>query len=445
MGLRDETPPVSVACNPETQEEQENLALSLQKMRELARVPVIESLALMPDNCPSGQEWGAIPVGGAITTKNEIIPAAHSADAWCSMHATFFEAASPVAKLMGELEKSTHFGPYPAPAGKENPHPVLSEPVWENPFLAGLEETALKYLGTQGDGNHFAYIGEIEISRTLLDNLDANGQYELAKTLWPAEGKTLKALVTHHGSRNFGAKIYKRGLEAAMRETAKIAEGIPKTGAWLDLSTEAGRNYWAALDYARRWTLANHEVIHKKFLAEAGAQKCAGFGNAHNAVWRHDGLVYHGKGATPAWPGPDGRPQLGIIPLNMSREILLVAGKNNPEFLSFCPHGAGRNRSRTATIHPFLNPETGKIDQKKMEVALAEETRGLEIRWGSKTPDISESPLGYKPASKIKAELQEFGLATLLGEISPKGCIMAGHIEPIWKKKKNPKNPEIAI
>ena len=41
---------------------------------------------------------------------------------------------------------------------------VLDEPVWDNPFLSGLRSRAQDFLGTQGDGNHFAYVGRIQFS-----------------------------------------------------------------------------------------------------------------------------------------------------------------------------------------------------------------------------------------------------------------------------------------
>ena len=443
LKLKNPAHSIPIACKAENEEERENTSASLQKMRELSQIPVVENLALMPDNCPSGQEWGSIPVGGAITTSNAILPAAHSADIFCSMCATFFKSREPMGQLMGALQKSTHFGPYPAPIGQEKHDPILEEPVWGNPFLKGLEEIALRYLGTQGDGNHFAYIGEIPITRPLLKNLETQGQYELCAQLLLHKEQTLRVLITHHGSRNLGARLYKKGMEAAVEETAKIAENIPKTGAWLDLETPIGKDYWEALQYVGRWTKTNHKIIHATFLSAIQNRPIAQIGNDHNAVWKHDGKIYHGKGATPAWK-QEGIPQLGIIPLNMGREILLVTGLDNPQFLSFAPHGAGRNRSRSATIKPFLDPKTGKVDAALVEKALADATEGLHIAWASGKPDISESPLGYKPASKIKRELEEFGLATLIGEIQPKGCIMAGDIEPLWKKKKREKEQKIA-
>ena len=429
--------PVNVACRPENEEEEINLDGSLSKMRELTQVPVVERAALMPDNCPSGMEWGSIPVGGAIVTKNSVIPAAHSADVNCGMWATFFkDGRMPVRDLMVNLAGSTVFGPYPAPRGEENPHNVLLEEVWDNPFLSGLEDAAVRYLGTKGDGNHFSYVGKMLVTQDIIRGLEDGGHYETAKALYPEVGNTINALVTHHGSRNFGAKIYKRGLDAAVKETALIAEGIPKTGAWLDLDTEIGASYWKALGYVGRWTSANHEVIHAKFLRKIGASPITKINNHHNAVWKHNGEIYHGKGATPAWK-IDGQRQLGIIPLNMGREILLVSGNDNTDFLSFAPHGAGRNRSRTATIKPFINASTGKVNPELVAVAIAEETRGIEVVWASGVPDVSESPRGYKDATKIKTEIERYDLATVIGEITPLGCVMAGHIEPTWRKRKS--------
>lgn len=55
-------------------------------------------------------------------------------------------------------------------------------------------------------------------------------------------------------------------------------------------------------------------------------------------------------------------------------------------------------------------------------------------------PDLSESPLGYKDATKVKAQIEQFQLATVVGEIRPLGCIMAGEApEPPWAKRRREK------
>jgi len=37
-----------------------------------------------------------------------------------------------------------------------------------------------------------------------------------------------------------------------------------------------------------------------------------------------------------------------------------------------------------------------------------------------------ETPIAYKNADQIKAQIREFDLATIVAEIKPLGCIMAG-------------------
>lgn len=434
--------PVAVAADPIGRGEEENIQGALLRIKELTRVPVVTAAALMPDTCPSGSEWGAIPVGGIVVTKNSVIPGAHSADVNCGMCASFFDSKDTISALMGALKKSTFFGPFPAPAGHESPSPVLLENVWSNPFLKGLEPDALRYLGTQGDGNHFSYLGEIDVSRQLVEHLGRIGHDRLSKELSAHRGRRLWTLVTHHGSRNFGAKVYKRGIVAAEIHTEKVAEGVPRNAAWIDLDTQEGRDYWAALEYVGRWTTENHETIHRKFLGAIGAGRVSTISNHHNAVWRREEGVYHGKGATPAWKS-GGIPQLGIIPLNMGREILLVEGRDNLEFLSFAPHGAGRNKSRRATKEAFLDPSTGEINRDRVEQSLIEQTSGIEVSWASGVPDISESPLGYKPASTVRAQIEKFQLASIISEVRPRGCIMAGEFRR--EERKAPRTLPLAL
>jgi hypothetical protein len=437
LELRKQPLAVAIAADAETEAEEKNLYDAKTKIQELSRVPVVEAAALMPDTCIAGSEFGCIPVGGAILTPHHVIPSAHSADVCCSMHATFFESSASTKSLMDALQASTVMGPYARKKGEEIHHPILDQPVWSNPFLRGLEGSALRYLGTQGDGNHFAYIGQITIDEKFITALETEGYYDEAKAFHPKKETTLRVLVTHHGSRHFGAQVFKRGLEQAITQTEKIARGIPKTGAWLDIQTPLGKAYWEALNYVRDWTKANHQVIHDLFLKTGlgPTAKIATMGNAHNFVWEENGKIHHGKGATPAWRTPQGQKSIGIIPLNMGREILVTFGEANPQFLQFSPHGAGRNLSRSETLKPYTDPKTGKHDEQKIAEEVARQTAGLDIRWGSK-PDLSESPIGYKDASKVKAQLQKFGLATVIAEIQPTGCIMAGHTDPFWKKEK---------
>ena len=426
--------PLALAVDAETPEEAVNVASARARITELLHTPVVRAGVLMPDICPAGGGAATIPVGGVIAVENAIIPGAHSADICCSMFATFFPANHPVGELMDHLQAVTHFGAGGRPRGKQFTSAVLDEPVWENPFLKGLRSRAQDFLGTQGDGNHFAYLGRIRFSDAQRAAIAAAGHAGLAETIAGHGAGELHVLVTHHGSRGLGADLYKRGQAAARRWCDEFARGIPDAACWLPADTEEGRAYWEALQYIARWTRENHAVLHDAFLRRVGLRPLARLGNEHNFVWKRGEVFLHGKGATPAWRDSEGRPLLGLIPLNMAREILLVLGADNADYLSFCPHGAGRNLSRSAMLRPYKDAD-GELDPARVKQALADTTAGLDVRWYNGAPDLSESPLGYKDAAKVKAQIARFGLATVVGEIEPLGCIMAGEEEePYWAK-----------
>ncbi|HYP16757.1 MAG TPA: RtcB family protein [Opitutus sp.] len=433
--LRPQPAAFTEAVAAETPAEVASVAASRARMTELLHVPVVKRGALMPDTCPAGAAPATIPVGGAIEVENALLPGAHSADICCSMFATFFADNHPIAELMDKLWAATHFGAGGRPRGKQMYSTLLEEPVWDNQYLSGLQARAREFLGTQGDGNHFAYIGRVEFTEEQHRAIAQAGHAELAHAIERRDG-AFQVLVTHHGSRGLGADLYKRGMIAATEWTRRNATSIPLAAAWLPADSPEGRDYWAALQYVARWTRVNHASIHDEFLHRVGLRPLAQFGNEHNFVWRRGDSFYHGKGATPAWRDEEGRPLLGLIPLNMAREILIVLGGDNDEFLSFAPHGAGRNLSRKAMLAPFRDAD-GDIEPARIKQVMAETTGGLDIRWYNGAPDLSESPLGYKDATKVKAQIERFALARVAGEIQPLGCIMAGEApEPAWMKKK---------
>ncbi len=430
--------PLAEAIEAETPEEAANLLAARARMQELLHVPVITRGVIMPDACPSGPGAATIPVGGAIEVVNAIIPGAHSADICCSMFASFFPDNHPVGEMMDQLQKVTHFGAGGRPRGHQFSSPVLEEPVWDNPFLHGLQSRARDFLGTQGDGNHFAYIGRIQFTEAQRAALEAAGYHELSDAITRRDGR-FNVLVTHHGSRGLGADLYKRGQLAAREWCDENARDIPNAACWLPADSAEGLAYWDALQYISRWTRENHALIHDALLRRLGQRALVQVGNEHNFVWKRGDRYFHGKGATPAWRDPEGRPLLGLIPLNMAREILMVLGSDHDRYLSFCPHGAGRNLSRTAMLRPYKDAE-GLIDPARLREVLEGVTKGLDIRWFTGGPDLSESPLGYKDATKVKAQIERFGLAQLVGEIQPSGCIMAGEPpEPHWVRTRREK------
>ncbi len=424
LRLRPEPVPLAAAIVATSALDEANIGAVKRCMDALLRVPVIRRGAIMPDACPTGPAAASIPVGGAVVAENAIIPGAHSEDVCCSMFATFYQTDATVTEQLDALMQCTRFGPGGRREEDWVPHPVLAEAVWENPFLQGLERHAAMHLADQGDGNHFAWLGQVSFGPEEIKKLADSGHRELAQKL-AAQSAPWKVLVTHHGSRGLGAHVFKRGQKAAEKQTAKIAAGMPVSACWLDADSEEGQAYWEALQYVGRWTKANHQCIHDGLMKKLGATVGAALGNEHNFVWKRGTAYYHGKGATPAWPDAEGRPQLGLIPLHMAAPILLVLGQDNEEFLSFAPHGAGRNVSRRAVIKPWRG-EDGAVDAKVVRRLVAEQTPGLDIRWWHGKADLSETPLAYKPADQVRAQIQHFGLAEIVVEIQPLGCLMAG-------------------
>lgn len=423
------------AIAAETPEDEANIAAVRAHMEDLMRCPVLEHGAVMPDACPSGNAPGTIPVGGAVVSR-AIHPAFHSADICCSMYATVFPEGVETRAFMDALKASTRFGPGGRAPGDQIADPITDEiEGTRNPFLSGLAGRARAQLCDQGDGNHFAFLGQLDVTAGLIDKLKSNGQAPLAASL--GDATRVNVLVTHHGSRDLGAQVYKRGIATAIQQSKAISPETPAHQAWIDPDSDAGAAYWDALAYVARWTRRNHQLVHERTLARLGIGALAAFGNEHNFVWKRNNLFYHGKGATPAWLDDTGHPLLGLIPLNMAAPILLTLGKDQQEFGSFAPHGAGRNKSRSALLREQglagLMPDEFLARSRAL---LDQQTEGLDVRFYYDRPDVSESPIAYKSADQVREQIDRFGLADVVGLIMPKGSIMAGDYDKPWMRPK---------
>jgi tRNA-splicing ligase RtcB (3'-phosphate/5'-hydroxy nucleic acid ligase) len=383
-----------------------NIAAVEEHMRDLMRVPTVRAGAVMPDACPAGSAPGTIPVGGIVAAENAIHPGMHSADICCSMAVSMLGDVDPISILDAGM-KLSHFGGGGRPRGAQMrpPDEVLAR-FDANPFLKDEISGAIEHFGTQGDGNHFFYVGRVA----------STGEV---------------ALVTHHGSRKPGALLYRAGMATAERFRQQLSPETPKHNAWIPADTREGEAYWDALQTIRGWTKANHYVIHDRVAAHLGLRVSERFWNEHNFVFRKsDGLFYHAKGATPAWGdfAPDSN-GLTLIPLNMAQPILITRGRDAPNGLGFAPHGAGRNLSRSA----FMRRNAGKSEAE----ILAEQTTGIDARFYCGIPDLSELPGAYKDAAAVRRQIADFGLAEVVDTIEPVGSIMAGDwVRPYRQRKK---------
>ncbi len=377
----------------ETEEEILNVESVLATMREIMTTPTLVGGAVMPDACPTGA--GQIPVGGVVVAKNAIHPSMHSADICCSVMMTNFGMISP--KTVLDLGHSlTHFG-----GGGRNVYSLLpkelEEKIAQNIFLKSERSLnfARTHLATQGDGNHFLFVGVSKLT-----------------------GETV--MVTHHGSRGFGANLYTEGMKMAEYFRKEISPKSSDKNAWIPFDTDEGRAFWEAMQLVREWTKLNHESIHNLTGKKLNIDPYDRFWNEHNFVFKDNDLFYHAKGATPLDDKfvPDSKEGLRLIPLNMSQPVLIVKGQTTANNLGFAPHGAGRNISRGR--HKKNN------SHKTVEEIFYEETKGLDVRFFSKNIDISELPSAYKNADMVKKQMEEFGLGVVVDEIIPYGCIMAG-------------------
>ncbi|MEM1327674.1 MAG: RtcB family protein [Bacteroidota bacterium] len=385
--------------------EQENVRQVSQTMEELMKTPTLVSGAVMPDACPTGAK-GQIPVGGIVGAKNAIHPAMHSADICCSVMMTNFGHTDP--KIVLDMAQSvTHFGGGGRADRFELPT-ELEDRIKANYYLNTEKSLSLakSHLGTQGDGNHFLFIGRSEQT-----------------------GETM--MVTHHGSRGFGANLYSTGMKVAEYFRKEISPKTLPKNAWIPFETEEGQTYWEALQTVRAWTKLNHTVIHDATLRGLKIDVVNRFWNEHNFVFKDGDIFYHAKGATPLVDKfvPDSQDGLRLIPLNMSEPVLIVKGETTESNLGFAPHGAGRNISRSQ--------HKRNMSGKTKEQLFAEETEGLDIRFFSDHIDISELPSAYKNAQHVQAQMKEFGLGEVVDKILPYGCIMAGdwQIDAPWKVK----------
>ena len=408
--------PIYLNIRAEDALEQDNIEKVSATMRELARTPVVRAAAIMPDACPSGPV-GTIPVGGVVASE-AIHPGMHSADICCSMAISIFPGVEPKA-LLDAAHAVTHFGPGGRPRGAQmKPSKATLSAFQANPLLKEILSVGIDHFATQGDGNHFAFVGQMK-----------------------STGET--ALVTHHGSRAPGARLYDRGIKIANKFREQLSPETHRENAWIPAESEEGEIYWSALQTIRQWTRENHYAIHDMTAEKLAAKVNDRFWNEHNFVFRKsDGLFYHGKGATPAFGNwADDSTDLTIIPLNMAEPILIVRGSNAAHGLGFSPHGAGRNFSRSAHMRRLgdeFEADSRGLSPNNIADIMARETAGLDARFFCGVPDVSELPSAYKNAATVRSQIEHYGLAEIVDEVIPYGSVMAGAWQKNapWRKKR---------
>lgn len=310
---------------------------AIQQMEDACRLPDAVGAALMPD----AHIGYGLPIGGVLALENAVCPYAVGVDIACRMKLSILDL--PVSALEDDkrfpdfekaLQNGTVFG-----AGKEHQrkqlHSVLDQDWTVCRTTRDNKDKAWKQLGTSGSGNHFVEFGVVTIDRPEL-GLEP-GQYV--------------ALLSHSGSRGTGHAVCETYSAMARDQLPRKYARFGRL-AWLDMATEAGQEYWAAMNLMGDYAAANHDVIHRNVSHLIGGKIIGGVENHHNFAWKetHGGreVIVHRKGATPAGAGV-----LGVIPGSMASPAFIVRGKGNAESLASASHGAGRKMSRTQAREKF--------------------------------------------------------------------------------------------
>ncbi len=367
---------------------------AIQQMETAMRLPVTHAGALMPD---AHQGYG-LPIGGVLATENAVIPYGVGMDIGCRMCMTIYPVEPQALDAKRSMFKkllleNTRFGF--STFEKPMDDAIFERPEFkEVPKLRSLKGKAWDQIGSSGSGNHFVEFGIVEI-------MDEHNEFNLPL------GKYL-GLMSHSGSRGLGATLAQHYTKLAM-ETCNLPKQAQHL-AWLDLNTEAGQEYWIAMNLAGDYASACHHQIHHRMAKSLGEKSLAIVENHHNFAWKEtlaDGKEYivHRKGATPA-----GKGVLGVIPGSMTAPAFIVRGKGFEDSLNSASHGAGRQMSRRQAL--------GAVTKSELDKHLR--THGVDLLGGG----LDEAPFAYKNIHQVMAAQES--LVETIGTFHPKIVRMEG-------------------
>ncbi|MFE0524309.1 RtcB family protein [Streptomyces sp. NPDC058954] len=351
--------------------------VALQQLRNVATLPWIKGLAVMPD-----VHYGkGATVGSVIAMRGAVCPAAVGVDIGCGMTAvktslTANDLPGDLSRLRSKIEQAipVGFGMHDDPVDPVRLHGFQMAPwgdFWGRfdgitDAVKFRRERAGKQMGTLGGGNHFAEV-----------NICDSG------SVW---------LMLHSGSRNIGKELAEHHIGVAQklphnqglvdRDLAVFVADTPQMAAY--------RNdlFWAQeyAKYNRTIMMALLKDVIRKEFKKAKPTFEPEISCHHNYVAeeRYEGmdLLVTRKGAIRAGSG-----EYGIIPGSMGTGSYIVKGLGNEKAFNSASHGAGRRMSRNAAKRRFSTKD------------LEEQTRGVECRKDSGVVD--EIPGAYKPIEQV--------------------------------------------
>ena len=348
------------------------------------------------------------PIGGAVAYEGYVSPSGVGFDIGCGNKAVRTDLTrrdladlGGVATVMREITNRISFG-MGVPARERVDHPVL-EKIRHAPFepQRRLASLAASQLGTVGSGNHYVNLME-----------DNEGH------VWVG---------VHFGSRGFGHKTASGFLALAQGlafDEHASEGGMDSPPVLLEVGTEIGDSYIAAMELAGEYAYAGRDVVVATVLEILSAEALHEVHNHHNFAWReeHLGRTYWviRKGCTPARPG-----QEGFVGGSMGDESVILEGIESDEAeasLYSTVHGAGRVMSRTEAAgrtRRGKRVKPGKVDWPAVQAGLRE--RGIVLVGGG----ADEAPEVYKRLPDVLAA--HAGSIRVKHTLRPLGVAMAGH------------------
>ena len=370
--------PIRMWTDPTTVED-----VALQQLRNVATLPWIKGLAVMPD-----VHYGkGATVGSVIAMQGAVCPAAVGVDIGCGMSAV--KTSLTANDLPGDLSRLRSKIEQAIPVGRGmHDHPVdpgrlhgFGTAGWDDFWgrfdgvaeaVKFREERAHKQMGTLGAGNH------------------------LVEACTDSEGAVW--LMLHSGSRNIGKELAEHHIGVAQklphnqglvdRDLAVFVSDTPQMAAY--------RNdlYWAQeyAKYNRAIMMALLKDVIRREFKKAKVTFEPEISCHHNYVAeeRYEGmdLLVTRKGAIRAGSG-----EFGIIPGSMGTSSYIVKGLGNEKAFNSASHGAGRRMSRNAAKRRYTVRD------------LEEQTRGVECRKDSGVLD--EIPAAYKNIDQVMAQQRD--------------------------------------
>jgi tRNA-splicing ligase RtcB (3'-phosphate/5'-hydroxy nucleic acid ligase) len=374
---------------------------ALTQMRNACKLPVAVSGALMPD----AHVGYGLPIGGVLATRDAVIPYAVGVDIACRMKMSVLDLpltalADETERLTRALERETRFG-VGATFRTPREHDVMDQDWTVTSVTSRMKDRAWSQLGTSGSGNHFVEFGELIVT-------------DAGVGLQPGN---YVALLSHSGSRGTGAQVADHYSRLARELHPELPRELSHL-AWLDLASEPGQAYWAAMELMGHYAAANHAVIHRHVVRALGVDVLLDVENHHNFAWRErhllpdgseDELIVHRKGATPAGEGV-----MGIIPGSMGTPGFVVRGKGVAASLNSAAHGAGRRMSRTKAKESFSWDAVQHFLRERNVTLLS--------------AGLDEVPMAYKDIDTVMAAQSD--LVEPLARFEPRLVKMAPSGEP---------------